>query len=377
MVRPIRFRRFSIRFFLFVPAVVFLGWGFLHRETISVKVLPTPAPVPELGEAGVWFSRPQEFDGRYAGGPEQELILALDRARCCVDAAVYDIDLLPVARALLRASARGVAVRIVTDTDNLDREAVGLLRGGGIPVVGDNRDGLMHDKFVVIDRGDVWAGSMNLTGNDAYLNDNNFFHVRSPELAELFTAEFGEMFVEKFFGTDSPRGPLPAAVETGVGPVQALFAPDNPVARRVIELIHGAKESVHFLAFSFTSSQIADALVERAAAGVEVSGVMETSQAKSNSGAQWNALHQSGVKVYLDANPHNMHDKVILIDGKIVITGSYNFTESAENKNDEDLLILWNAGWAAMYQKDFRRIYDLAVQKAAVSCLNPTAVFLT
>ncbi len=377
MSRPIRFRPSRIRFVLLLPAIVFLGWGFLHRENISVKVLPTPSPVPELGEAGVWFSRPQEFTGSYTGGPEEELILALDRARCCVDAAVYDIDLLPVARALLQAAARGVVVRIVTDTDNLDREAVGLLRGGGIPVIGDNRDGLMHDKFVVIDREDVWAGSMNLTGNDAYLNDNNFFHIRSPELAELFSGEFGEMFVSKFFGTDSPRAPLPAAVATGIGPVQALFAPDNPVARRVIELIHGAKQSVHFLAFSFTSSQIADALIERAAAGVEVSGVMETSQAKSNSGAQWNALHQSGVKAYLDANPRNMHDKVILIDGKIVITGSYNFTESAENKNDEDLLILWNAGWAAMYEKDFRRIYDLAVQKAAVAYSGFLAPFPT
>jgi phosphatidylserine/phosphatidylglycerophosphate/cardiolipin synthase-like enzyme len=233
----------------------------------------------------------------------------------------------------------------------------------------------MHDKFVVIDREDVWAGSMNLTGNDAYLNDNNFFHIRSPELAEAFTAEFGEMFEAKFFGTDSPRSPLPAAVQTAIGPVQVLFAPDNPVAARIIALIHAAKTSVHFLAFSFTSSPIADALIERAAAGVEVSGVMETSQAKSNSGAQWNALRPSGVKAYLDANPHNMHDKVILIDGKIVVTGSYNFTESAENKNDEDLLILWNAGWAGMYEKDFQRIYDLAVQKAAISWLVKPAPF--
>jgi len=361
MSRSFRFRQFSVRFVLFVPALAFLGWGFLHRETISVKPLPIPSAAPDPGEIGVWFSRPQEFDGQYAGGPDEALTLAIDLARCCVDAAVYDIDLLPVARAMLRAEARGVTVRIVTDTDYENNEAVGMMRGEGIPVVGDNRDGLMHDKFVVIDRGDVWAGSMNLTANDAYRNDNNFLHIRSPELAEVFTAEFGEMFLGKYFGTDSPRGVPSAAVDTGVGLVQPLFAPEDQVARHVIDLIRGAKQSIHFLAFSFTSSQIADALVQRAAAGVEVSGVMETSQEKSNSGAQWDALFKGGVGAYLDANPRNMHHKVILIDGEIVITGSYNFTESAENKNDEDLLIIWNAGWAGAFEKEFRRIYDLAV----------------
>ncbi len=365
MLRPFRFRKFRVRFVLFIPALAVLGWVFLHREEISVKVLPTPSAVQGPGETGVWFSRPQEFDGRYLGGPDEALDLAIDQARCCVDAAVYDFDLLPVAQALLRASSRGVMVRIVTDSDNEHREAIGLLRGEGIPIVGDNRDGLMHDKFVVIDREDVWAGSMNLTANDAYRNDNNFLHLRSPGLAKIFTAEFGEMFIGKFFGTDSPRNePSAASVDTGLGPVQALFAPEDQVARHVIELIHGAKKSIHFLAFSFTSSQIADALIERAAAGVTVSGVMETSQAKSNSGAQWNALRKGGVAAYLDANPRNMHHKVILIDGEIVITGSYNFTESAENKNDEDLLIIWNAGWAGIFEKEFSRIYDLAVQKS-------------
>ncbi len=376
MFRPLRFRQLSVQFVLFIPALVALGWGFLHRETISVKLLPTPSTIRGLGADDVWFSRPLEFDGRYAGGPEETLVKAIEAARCCVDAAVYDIDLLPVARALLGAKARGVTVRIVTDTDYANNEAIGLMRGEGIPIVGDNRDELMHDKFVVIDREDVWAGSMNLTANDAYRNDNNLLHLRSPELAEVFTAEFGEMFLGKYFGTDSPRGAPSAPIDTGIGPVEPLFAPEDQVARHVIELIHGAKKSIRFLAFSFTSAQIADAMIQRAAAGVAVSGVMETSQAKSNSGAQWNALRKGGVDVTLDANPRNMHHKVILIDGEIVITGSYNFTESADNKNDEDLLIIWNGGWAGIYEKEFQRIYDLAVQKAGIEYPGSANVFL-
>jgi phosphatidylserine/phosphatidylglycerophosphate/cardiolipin synthase-like enzyme len=334
----------------------------LHREKISASVPPTPSVVPGLGEADVWFSRPQEFDGRYAGGPDEVLVRAIDAARCCVDAAVYDFDLLSVARALTRATSRGLTVRIVTDSDNADNEAIGLMRGEGIPVVGDGREALMHDKFVVVDRREIWAGSMNLTVNDAYRNDNNFLHLRSAELGVIFTAEFEEMFLGKFFGANSPRGAPAASVDTGAGPVQALFAPEDQVARHVIELIRGARKSIHFLAFSFTSAQITAALLERVAGGVAVSGVVETSQAKSNSGAQWDALRKGGAAVVLDANPRNMHHKVIVIDGEIVITGSYNFTESAENKNDEDMLIVWNAGWAEVFEKEFHRIYDLAVR---------------
>jgi len=362
MSRPIPFRRSGIRFVLLVPALVALGWGFLHRENISAQVLPTATVVPRLGEAEVWFSRPQEFDGRYVGGPDEALVRAIDAAQCCVDAAVYDFDLLSVARALLRANSRGATVRIVMDSDNTNNEAIGLLRAEGIPVVGDEREALMHDKFVVVDHRDLWAGSMNLTVNDAYRNDNNFLHLHSQALAEIFTAEFEEMFVGKLFGAASPRGAPAAPVDTGVGSVQALFAPEDQVARHVVELIRRARKSIHFLAFSFTSTQITDALLERVAGGVAVSGVMETTQAKSNSTTQWNALRQGGAAVYLDANPRNMHHKVIVIDGEIVITGSYNFTESAENKNDEDLLIVWNAGWAEAFEKEFQRIYDLAVR---------------
>jgi phosphatidylserine/phosphatidylglycerophosphate/cardiolipin synthase-like enzyme len=352
-----------IRLCLILPAVSALGWGVFHREDISAQVPPTPSAVPRLGSVDVWFSRPQEFDGEYRGGPDEPLARSIDGARCCVDIASYDFDLLSVARALIAASARGVTVRIVVDSDNWHNEALDLMRGEGIPIVGDGREALMHDKFIVIDREDVWAGSMNLTVNDAYRNDNNFLHIRSPKLGQIFTAEFEEMFLRKLFGTDSPRATPAASVDTDAGPVQAFFAPEDQVARHVIELIHGARKSIHFLAFSFTSTPIAEALLERAAHGVSVSGVMETSQAKSGSAAPYDALRNGGAAVYWDANPRNMHHKVILIDGEIVITGSYNFSESAENKNDEDILILWNPELAGLFETEFQRISDMAVLK--------------
>jgi phosphatidylserine/phosphatidylglycerophosphate/cardiolipin synthase-like enzyme len=285
---------------------------------------------------------------------------SIDSAECCVDIASYDLDLLSVARALARANARGVAVRLVTDSDNWNSEALDLLRGEGIPAVGDERDALMHDKFVVIDRKEIWAGSMNLTDNDAYLNDNNFLRINSPALAAIFEAEFEEMFTSREFGTASPAGTPAPEISIGGVPVETLFAPDDHPLARIVELIHGARRSIHFLAFSFTSDEISAALQASARGGADVEGVVESSQAKSNTGAEYLPLLGAGLDVRLDGNPRNMHHKVLIIDGETVVTGSYNFTDSAETKNDEDLLILRDPHLAEEFEKEFRRIFQMA-----------------
>ncbi|MBN1440941.1 MAG: DUF1669 domain-containing protein [Anaerolineales bacterium] len=362
-------RMIWIRCAFLLPALTALGWGFAHREDISARPPPATAAAEEEPEV-VYFSRPQEFDGGYAGGPDEALAQAVDRAAVSVDIAVYDFDLLSVARALLRAVGRGVAVRIVVDSDNWHTEALDLLRGQGVPIAGDIRQGLMHDKFVVIDRREVWAGSMNLTVNDAYRNDNNLLRIRSEALARLFTAEFEEMVLAKKFGPASPAGGSAGSVETDVGAVEALFAPDCGVAGRVVQMIRDARLSIHFLAFSFTSAEIAGGMLERRSAGVAVLGVFESSQARSNIGTQFESLRGGGAEVLLDANPRNMHHKVILLDGEIVITGSYNFTNSAESRNDEDLLILWNPELAAAFEREFRRIFNLAAGAAPAQAVE-------
>jgi phosphatidylserine/phosphatidylglycerophosphate/cardiolipin synthase-like enzyme len=359
MIHSNSIRLFCLRSVLLIPALAALGWGFAHRENISAVPPPAPTATAPTGPIAVYFTRPQAFDGEYAGGPDEALVQAIDQTRTSIDVASYDFDLLSVARALVRAEHRGVTVRIVVDSDHGQTEAVDFLRAEGIPIVGDGREALMHDKFVVIDLQEVWAGSMNLTVNDAYRNDNNLLRIHSEQLAKIFSKEFEEMFLRKQFGASSPTGKPAAIVETEAGPVEALFAPEDRVARRVIQLIRGAKKSIHFLAFSFTSEGIAEAMVERAAEGISLLGVLETTQVRSNTGTQFEVLRGGG-GVYLDANPRNMHHKLILIDGEIIITGSYNFSESAESKNDEDLLILRNPELAATFEWEFQRIHEMA-----------------
>jgi phosphatidylserine/phosphatidylglycerophosphate/cardiolipin synthase-like enzyme len=292
----------------------------------------------------------------FRGGPDASLAEAIHQARLSVDLAVYELDLWSVRDALKDAHRNGVVVRVVTDSDQLEGPEFQALVEGGIPVRGDSQESLMHDKFAIIDRMEVWTGSMNLTLSSAYESDNNLLRIRSPELAGNYLAEFEEMFTQGCFGSDSPANTPYPVVSVGSTRIETYFSPEDGTGERLVALIRGARQSVYFLAYSFTSDEIAEALLERARVGVPVVGVMDESQAKTNSGAEYDRLRDQGLDVYMDGNPENMHHKVFLIDEKVVVTGSYNFSASAEERNDENTLILHDRQIAALYRAEFERV---------------------
>ena len=87
---------------------------------------------------------------------------------------------------------------------------------------------------------------------------------------------------------------------------------------------------------------------------------MERSQVESNTGSDYDRFRSAGITVRLDANPNQMHDKVMIIDGQIVVSGSFNYTYSAERYNDENLLVLYNQQIAEQYLAEFERIFNQA-----------------
>ena len=336
---------------------------FLYRSVSnpSQPVVPPLPPAPgtsSLDWFSVYFTDPGGPNAEsLRGGPDSALAAAIDGARLSVDIAAYDFDLWSLREALMAAQRRGVTVRMVTDSDNIENEEVQELKDAGIPLLGDRREGLMHDKFVVIDRLEVWGGSMNYTVNDAYKNNNNLIRIRSSRLADNYTTEFEEMFVDDQFGPRSPTNtPYPSLSVEGT-PLEIYFSPDDGVTDHLVELIQSAQQSIHFLAYSFTSDDIADAMLERARSGIQVAGVFEENQVKSNRGDEYNRLRSAGLDVRLDGNPRNMHHKVIVIDGQIVVTGSYNFSASAENNNDENTLVIFNAQIASQFEGEFKRVF--------------------
>jgi phosphatidylserine/phosphatidylglycerophosphate/cardiolipin synthase-like enzyme len=355
--------------YYFPLILLLLVMGCIHAAPTKVKAPDTPTtPVSPADTASDWYSvyftDPTGLAAEYySGGPDEALAQAINRARASIDVAIYELDLSSVSNALIKAHRRGVTVRVVTESDAIDMvdSKIPALKAAGIPVLGDRREGLMHNKFTVIDHSEVWSGSMNYTSNDAYRNDNNLIRIQSTQLAEDYTTEFNEMFVEDLFGPDiRPATPYPTVDVNGTQ-IEVYFSPDDGVAQHIIDQISQAQESVYFLAFSFTANAIAKAMRAQIKDGFEFAGVFEESQvASSKNSNEYDPMRAAGLDVWLDANPKNMHNKVILIDGKIVITGSYNFSASAEKTNDENTMIIHNAEITALYYQDFQRIYQRA-----------------
>jgi phosphatidylserine/phosphatidylglycerophosphate/cardiolipin synthase-like enzyme len=140
-------------------------------------------------------------------------------------------------------------------------------------------------------------------------------------------------------------------------PLEIYFSPDDGVTAQIVSEIAQASQSIVFMAYSFTSDPIAEAMHQRAAAGVQVRGVFDESQNASNRGGEYDALKQAGYDVKLDGISGLQHSKVMIIDGKTVITGSFNFSASAENNNDENIIIIHDAGLAGQYLQAFEPVY--------------------
>lgn len=313
------------------------------------------------GVSGSWFelyfTDPTNLlASQKTGGVDGPLVAAIDAAKLSVDVAIYSLSLNSIRDALLRAHDRGVQVRMVMESDNLDRADPQRLKEAGIPILGDRREGLMHDKFVVIDGSEVWMGSMNFTDSGAYTDNNNLMRIHSVKMAENYIKEFEEMFTDDKFGTDVVADtPNPRVTIDGT-PIDVYFSPDDGVQKSFIELIENAEKNITFLAFSFTSDEIGNAVRARAEDGVKVQGIMETEQVNSNIGTEFDPFQQAGLDVVRDGNEGQMHHKVMVIDNSIVIFGSYNFSNNAEGKNDENLLVVYNTDIAAQFIAEFQRV---------------------
>ena len=242
------------------------------------------------------------------------------------------------------------------ESTNMDRSDPQRLIEAGIPVIGDNRDGLMHDKFIVIDRSEVWMGSMNFTDSGAYDDNNNLMRIHSTKMAENYTKEFEEMFLDNRFGEDVvPETPNPTIIFEGTR-IDVYFSPDDGTLAGLVPVLQSAQESIYFLAYSFTSNQLGEIVRQKAQAKLKIAGVMDDEQVRSNQGTEFDPFRQADLDIRLDGIDGLMHHKVFIVDEKIVVMGSYNFSQSAEQRNDENLLIIYDPVIAEQFLFEFQRV---------------------
>ncbi|MEW6403767.1 MAG: phospholipase D-like domain-containing protein [Chloroflexota bacterium] len=363
--------------------IIIIAWGVMYYQTgsdplgifppIGTRASTTAAPAEAPPPAGgnwweAYFTDPVNMNdpAQWQNSIEARLIDKIDAAQTSIHIAAFEFNLTPVAEALIAARQRGVDVRWVTDDESgleADEEPgrgqFAMLTEAGIEVRSDARTALMHNKFWIFDGQSVWTGSTNITENGIFDQDNNVIVIQSTRLAAIYEAEFQEMW-DGQFGPRSPSQLAEQSLTVNGSDIHVVFTSEDPaIEQAIIPIVNSAQHSIRFLAFSFTDYPLADAIIQRHKSGVDVAGVIEK-VGSDGEGAELKTMFCEQVPVRRDGNSGFMHNKIIVVDERYVITGSMNYSTSAEESNDENVIIIDNPEIARLYMQEFNRIWALA-----------------
>ena len=136
---------------------------------------------------------------------------------------------------------------------------------------------------------------------------------------------------------------------------EVYFCPQEQCAERIRNELKQAEHEVLFATYSFTHPALGTQLVLLKEKNVTVRGVIEK-QTTGSQYSQFNRFMQQGIAVFTDRNRGLMHHKVFVIDGKTVITGSFNPSKNADERNNENIVIIRNENTARRYSNEIERI---------------------
>lgn len=309
------------------------------------------------------------------GNMAQERILSLIRnATTSLDVAMYNNNMSSLTSALHQAKNRGVTVRYIAEGSTGNSALNGSLN---FPVLyANSTSGLMHNKFIIADaaiadQAVVFTGSANFTSNSFNDDANNMIILKNQEIALAFTTEFNEMWgssgtqpgnIPRFGASKTDNTPHTFEID-GI-PVKLYFSPSDRTTEKIRSAIDEADHDIRFAIFTFTHNELASDLVAQKNSGLAVRGIMDNNEFNS----KINYFKQNGVDV-LDHKPSSiLHHKYAVIDAAYpgsdptVITGSHNWTYSAETINDENTLFIYDYHIALLYEAEFNsRFCELAI----------------
>ncbi|MBS3123459.1 hypothetical protein J4437_02355 [Candidatus Woesearchaeota archaeon] len=331
--------------------VVILGlgsYGVIEAEpgNIITNLLPdnssvsTDSYISDQGTINVYFCPREDCENAFL-----QFISSAENSLHC---ALYEIDMPSVQQKLLEMERNGkLEVRIVTDDDYLKEFNHSFVKVDSY--------GLMHNKFCILDGKKISGGSMNPTLNDMTRNNNNLLLIESEVLARNYEEEFAEMWNGTFKKGEKVRQPM---LKIGDTLVSNYFCPEDQCAFQVKEELKKAKESIHFMTFSFTNDLIGNMILLKKMDNLTVRGVMDIQQVSKDS--QFHVFSNQGIDVLKDGNKYKLHHKVFIIDNETVITGSFNPTGNGDKNNDENVLIIKDKDLARKYLDEWEMVYGEA-----------------
>ena len=245
---------------------------------------------------------------------EQTLSL-IENSQYSLDICVYSISDEHIITALEEKAKEGVRVRICTDNSyplNLDN----------VTIVYDSQ-GLMHNKYMISDSKIVWFGSTNLTKTSLEDHENNIIISDDLYLIESFQKHFDQC-VAGLFKTE----------RKGQGTSTLRFSPEEDCFDFLLSELSQAKNLVYIAMFAFSDDRIAHYLKVLSSKGVKIFILVDKDW---NLSSIYSDIDDMSRYTYLklDVSEALLHEKFIIIDEKILLTGSYNYTASAQTRNDE------------------------------------------
>ena len=147
--------------------------------------------------------------------------------------------------------------------------------------------------------------------------------------------------------------PAHSQAPTTLPPIEVYFSPKGGCTEAVVKEINAAKTSILVQAYSFTSAPIAKALVDAHKRGVDMRVILDKSQRGEKYSSADFVLH-AGIPTFIDTKHAIAHNKIMVIDGQTIITGSFNFTKNAEDNNAENLLVIHSPELATTYTANWK-----------------------
>ena len=313
---------------------------------------------------------------------DDTLVAYINRAKQSIDMSIYNLNndniSANISDALNNAATRGVLVRVVYDGSTANK-GIGTLSSNVKKLMSPQGSSytIMHNKFLVFDAGStnpedaiVWTGSTNLTDEQIHSDFNNVIIIHDQALAKAYVLEFEEMWgsntanpnssVAKFgsFKTDN----TPHLFNVGGSLVELYFSPSDQVTQKIIKAVNSADKSIYFSTFVFTRTEIAYPMVDKFNLGVYVAGIIGDTGGANNTA--YKVLHpviNNNVLVYTATGGKIFHHKYAVIDqgdswhDPIVITGSHNWSSSANTSNDENTLMVHNYEVANQYMQEWAK----------------------
>lgn len=436
------------------PLLFLLGIGLVWQlnRCQANAIAPTQVPLAQDPYVQVYFNHseaavytdPYRRIRRQGDDLEHILLTEIAAAQTSIDVAVQELNLPKVAIALRDRAQSGIAVRVIVenqynrvwqpatnrpggdtreqakssekqrliDANNdgkitaaeLDTgDSIRILQKGNVPLIDDTADGskgsgLMHHKFIVIDRRTVITGSANFTLSDIHGdlgnpetrgNANALLTLRSPDLAAIFTEEFELMWgdgpkqkPDSRFGLQKPPRktrivqPPGSQITVQFSPLSKTQPWNQSTNGLISKTLSQARQTIDLALFVFSDQNISNRLAQQSQAGVSIRALIDRDFAYRYYSEGLDMLGVAIPDHRCKFQPQNqpwkqpistvgtanlaegdkLHHKFALVDNTTVIIGSHNWSAAANHNNDENLLIIRNPTVAAHFRREYDRL---------------------